>query len=247
MSLKHHEGWSIPFDHPFYPPLPAHYRQVQFQYVFFRADAAGIARLLPEPLEVAPGGLCVAAGLRVPFCTSYGAFNEALVQLQCLFRGQLGWYCSHVWHDGPSGIAAGREIYGTPKIFATLDVQMAGPTMVTRSTMAEMPVVAISSTMTAKCDVKDIPRMTPAWRLKIIPRADGPGPALKQLIDASAASQDFQAHVCLRGKGVVRFDPSPLCDITFLQPVAYLDAYYLEASYTETFATIAYDYLAEQK
>jgi acetoacetate decarboxylase len=217
---------------------------VQFQYVFFEADPAGVTRLLPEPLEPAPDGLCVAIGLRVPFCTSYGAFQEAVVEEKCRFQGQVGWYCSHVWHDGPSGIAAGREIYGTPKIFTTLDVRMAGRSMITRGAMGELPVVTISSTMEETTAPQAMPALTPAWRLKIIPRADGPGPALKQLIDCSAAVRDFEAHLCLRGRGVVRFDPSPLCDLTCLQPRACHDAFYLEASYTETFATIAYDYLA---
>ena len=27
------EEWSIPHTHPFYPPLPAHYRNVRFQFV----------------------------------------------------------------------------------------------------------------------------------------------------------------------------------------------------------------------
>ena len=91
-----------------------------------------------------------------------------------------------------------------------------------------------------------MPALIPAWRLKIIPRADGPGPALKQLIDCTSATQNFQAHLCLRGKGMVQFQPSPLCDVTCLEPREYLDAFYLEASYTETYAHIAYDYLAQR-
>ena len=31
MGLPHDEGWAIPFDSPYYPPLPAHYRGVWFQ------------------------------------------------------------------------------------------------------------------------------------------------------------------------------------------------------------------------
>lgn len=246
MSLAHDEGWTIPFDSPFYPPLPAHYRHVQFQFVFFQADPTGVARLLPEPLEPAPDGLCVAIGIQVPFCTNYGAFNEAVVEQQCTFRGQVGWYCSHVWHDGPSGIAAGREVYGTPKIYTSLDVRMVDRTMLTRGVMGGIPVITINSTMEEHIESEKMPSLTPAWRLKIIPRADRPGPALKQLIDCTAATQNFQAHACLRGRGVVKFEPSPLCDVTCLEPRAYHDAFYLEASYTETFATIAYDYLAEQ-
>ena len=110
MGLPHDEGWAIPFDSPYYPPLPAHYRGVWFQHVFFEADPAAVSRFLPEPLEASPDGLCTAVGIKVPFSTSYGAFNEAALMLRCTFRGEAGWYISHVWHDGPAGIAEGREI-----------------------------------------------------------------------------------------------------------------------------------------
>ncbi len=246
MRLPNDQGWSMPFDSPFYPSLPAYYSHVRFQYVFFQADPAGVARLLPEPLEPSPDGLCVAIGLHVPFCTNYGAFNEAVIEEKCRFRGQEGWYCSHVWHDGPAGIAAGREIYGTPKIFAALDVAFQDRTMITRATMGRMPVITVSSTMEAPIASEEMPSLTPAWRLKIIPRADRPGPALNQLIDCTAAVRDFRAHVCFRGRGVVKLEASPLCDVTCLRPVAYHDAFYLEASYTETFAKIVHDYLAGQ-
>src|SRR5215469_9050736 len=121
MSLKHDDGWNIPPDAPFYPPLPAVYRGVKFHFLFFTARPQAIAQLLPEPLEPDPDGNCVAAGIDIPFCTSYGAFQEVFLALKCKFRGQFGYYCSHILHNGPAGIAAGREIYGSPKIFATLD------------------------------------------------------------------------------------------------------------------------------
>lgn len=243
MSLSHDEGYSIPFDSPFYPSLPAHYRDVAFQFVFFRADPKAVGRLLPKPLAPDPGGLCIAMGIRVPFCTSYGAFHEAVLEERCSFRGQPGWYCSHVWHDGPRGIAAGREIYGTPKVYADVEVEIVERVMHTRAALAGTRVVAISSTMEEPVAIEAVPRLTPAWRLKMIPRADGPGVALKQLVDCTAATRDYVAHQCFRGRGVVQFAPSPLCDMTGLEAQEYGDAFFVEASYTETYGTIAYDYL----
>ena len=116
MGLKHDDGWNIPADNPFYPSLPAVYRNVRFQFVFFHAAPAAVQSFLPEPLEAAEDGLCVASGLEVPFCTNYGPFQESFIVMKCRFRDQTGFYCSHVFHNGPAGIAAGREIYGTPKV-----------------------------------------------------------------------------------------------------------------------------------
>jgi acetoacetate decarboxylase len=245
MGLPYDEGWTMPFDSPHFPPLPARYRNVQLQYVFFEADPAAVGRLLPEPLLPDPDGLCAAIGLRVPFSTAYGAFNEAITELRCSLDGRPGWYCSHVWHDGPRGIAAGREIYGTPKIFSELEVRLAEGTMLTRASMAGVPVLTISSTMETRITSSDLPAFAPAWQLKLIPRADRPGPAIKQLIDAANATLDLEILVAYRGRGTVHFEPSPFGDLTGLRPLEYGEAFYFEADYGEGFAKIAYDYLAD--
>ena len=243
MGLAHDEGWAIPFDAPPYPMLPAWYRGVQFQTVLFRADPAEVAKLLPEPLEPSPDGWCAATGIRIPFSSAYGPFLEAFVEQKVTFRGQTGWYGSHVWHDGPRGIAAGREIYGTPKIFSELDVRIVEASMLTRASMSGVAVITISSSMEVPIAASDLPSHAPSWRLKIIPRADRPGPAIKQLIEGSVATLDFELITAFRGRGTVKFEPSPFSDLTGLRPLEYGDAYYYEANYGEGFAQIAYDYL----
>ena len=243
MSLPRSDGWAIPFDAPLYPPLPALYRNVEFQQVFFRTDPGQMARFLPEPLLPSPDGMCLATGIRIPFSTAYGAFNEAALDIKCVFNGVTGWYSTHVWHDGPKGIAAGREIYGTPKIFSAIEIRQLDASMLTRASIGGVPIITISSTMEQAIPASDLPAATPSWRLKMIPRADRPGPAIKQLIDGTSATTDLVMHVAYRGKGTVHFEPSPAGDFTSLAPIEYLGAYYFEASYSEGFATIALDYL----
>lgn len=247
MGLERSAGWAMPFDAPFYPPLPAYYRNVEFQQVFFRADPAAMARFLPEPLVPSPDGECLAVGIRIPFSTAYGAFLEAALDIKALFNGKPGWYSTHVWHDGPKGIAAGREIYGTPKILSDIDIRTLDASMLTRASIGGVPIITISSTMDAPIAASELRDTSPAWRLKLIPRADRPGPAIKQLIDAGAATTDLQVHVAYRGRGTVHFEPSPQGDFTGLAPIEYLGSYYFEASYSEGFATIVHDYLAGEK
>lgn len=243
MSLKHNDGWAIPADAPFYPPLPAVYRNVRLQFLFFTARSEAVKGYLPEPLEPSPDGLCVAVGIEVPFCTSYGAFLEAAIVLKSIFRGQTGYYCSHAFHTGPAGIAAGREIYGTPKVFADISVKQIERSMLTEVFMGGIPVLRLSSIAAQVVTSQAMPSLKPAWRLKIIPRADGPGPGLKQLIDCSNTTQDQTVHFCARGRGTVAFTASPFVDLTSLEPVSYGDAFYMESSFSETYAEILYDYL----
>ena len=246
MSLGHNEGWCIPPDSPFYPPLPAIYRNVKMQLLFFHAPVAAVKAFLPEPLEASPDGLCMAAGLEVPFCTSYGPFLEAFLQLKCTFGREEGYYCSHVFHDGPAGIAAGREIYGTPKLYSDLTVRYVDRAMTTEARLGGVRVLELSTHAGSVVSADSLPSLAPSWRLKVIPRADGPGPALKQLIDGSKAGRDQTVHFCARGKGALSFGASPFLDLTPLHPVDYGDAYYLETSFSESlYAEIVYDYLAK--
>jgi acetoacetate decarboxylase len=246
VGLAHDAGWAIPFDAPFYPELPAWYRGVRFQQVLFRADPGEVSRLLPEPLTAHPDGVCVATGLQIPFSSAYGAFLEAAIEQHAVFNGESGWYTSHVWHDGPRGIAAGREIYGTPKIFSEIDVSFSDGSMLTSAKVGGVQAIAVSSTMEVRVGAGDLPALAPSWRLKLIPRADRPGPAIKQLIEGSVATNDLEVLVAFRGRGTVTLGATPLGDVTGLRPLEYMDAFYYEANYSEGFAAIVYDYLAER-
>lgn len=232
--------WTTPLGLPFYPPLPATYRGVKFQLVRFIADPASIAPLLPELLEVSPDGECFAAGLEVPYSSSYGAFEESFLLLTCRFRGRKGYYCSHVFHNGPEGIAAGREIYGTPKIFAKIEVTHREHQMRTFASIRGGDAwMSVETACAETIAPETLPVLAPSWRLKLIPRADRPEPAIKQLIDGSGAGRNQVIHASRRGTGAVRFGPA----LAALAPLSTGDAYYFETSYEEHFAEIVYDYL----
>ena len=245
MGLKHDDGWSMPTDDSFYPPLPAIYKNVSFQYVFFYADPTAVQKFLPSPLKAAEDGLCVGTGMAVPVCINYGPFEESFIVLKCHFRNQTGFYCSHVFHNGPAGIAAGREIYGTPKIYAELKVSKSDQSMATKTSLGGVPVLNIDSTMSTVPLNKQMPSLNPSWRLKIIPKADGPGPAIKQLIDCSKTTQNLEIYDIATGHGKSTFGASPQCDLTKLSPLAYGNAFYVKCSYIESYAEIAYDYLGD--
>ena len=245
MSSADGSGWSMPYRHPFYPPLPATYRDVRSQLVRFEADPDAVARFLPDPLRPSPDGLCVAAGIQVPFCSAYGPFNEAFLMLKASFRGADGWYLPFIWHDGPAGIAAGREIYGAPKVYASIETAFDGSTMRTVASMGGVPAITVTTTLDEAIPPDALPSLAPDWRLKVIPRADGPGPAIKQLVDASGANSDVTVAAAFRGAGSVTFGASPLSDFTALGPGAVRDAFYSESSFLEGFGRIVHDYLAD--
>lgn len=236
---------NMPAFSPYYPMPPARYRNVKFHFVYFRAALDAIDRILPDCFEPAEDGFCAACGLTVPWAANYGAFDESFLVVKCTFRGQVGYFAPVVFLNSRSSIPAGREIYGTPKVFADMEVTFDERVMSTRTLLAGGSALIIRSTLHREADPQDMPTLTPAWRLKVIPRADGKGADVLQLIDATTTTTDTTVHVCRAGDGVVQFDPMPIYDLSDFTPLEYYGAYYLETDYTENFAEIVHDFLQE--
>ena len=243
MSIPLTSITGMPAFSSYYPMPPARYRNVQFQTVYFRADVAAIERVLPDCLEASDDGFCAAIGLSVPWSANYGAFQESLVIVRCRYQGQVGYFAPVVFLDSRSSIPAGREIYGTPKVFAELTVTMDERVMVTETRIAGTSALGIRSTMHREAIPDDFPTLTPSWRLKVIPRADGPQADICQLIDGADATSDVSVHVCRAGDGVVEFHPVPTFDLSDFAPREYFGAQYLEMDYTEGYARIVRDFL----
>jgi acetoacetate decarboxylase len=234
---------SMPAFSPYYPQPPARYRNVRFQWVSFRADPAAVDAYLPDCFTPAPDGFCVAFGLSVGWCSAYGAFEEAGVFVRCQWRGQTGYFCPVCFLNSRSSIPAGREIYGTPKVAADITVAIDERVMFTEVRLAGGTVLGLRSTMDRPASAADLPALAPAWRLKAIPRADGQGCDVLQLIDAAPAAGDVTAHVARAGEGVVEFSPSPVYDLSRLAPREHLGAHYAELDYTEGYGVIVHDFL----
>lgn len=235
----------MPFHAPFYPRLPATYRDVRIATLAFRADPGAVAALLPDGFTPDPDGACVAVGVEVPFCSAYGPFGEAFLWVRARWRGETGWYLPIIWHDGPAGIAAGREIYGAPKVFAAIETGFVGPTWRTSVTMGGQPVFNLGVTLESPIDPIDLPAYAPDWRLKVIPRADGPGTAVHQVVDAAVAGSDATVAAAFRGLGTVTFGASPLCDLTSLGSTHAGQAFWRETSFREGYGRVVADLMAE--
>lgn len=234
-------GYAMPPHRPYYPPLPTYYRDVRFQLVYFRADPARLRALLPEPLEPAADGLCVAFGIDVPFSSSYGPFHEAGIQIKVTFGERTGFFNSHLYLDNVMAICSGRERWGAPKEYAQVQIEQHNNLLVTRTRKEGVNIMTITSDLGEPTTPDALIPMFPSYRLKLIPRADGPGAAIKQLV--TAAPQNVTTHLLYQGSGTVSFDASANSDLRLFGPVEETMAFYQIASYTETYGEVVYDYL----
>ena len=234
----------MPAFSPYYPMPPARYRNVRFQFVYFRADVSAVERVLPACFEASDDGFCAAIGLSVPWSANYGAFEESVLVVRCRLDGQEGYFAPVAFLNSRSSIPAGREIYGTPKVYAEIDVGFEERVMVTETRLAGTSVLSIRSTMHEEATPEEFPALTPSWRLKVIPKADGKGQDVCQLIDGAPASQEVTVHVCRKGDGVVEFHPVPTYNLDDFTPREYFGAQYVEMDYTEGYGEIVRDFLA---
>ena len=245
MTIKMDRIANMPAFSPYYPMPPVRYRNVQFQFVFFRADVSSIDRVLPECFEPVEDGLCVATGLTVPWASNYGTFDESLLSVPCTYKGRRGYFAPVVFLNSKSSIPAGREIYGTPKVYADMTVTMDERVMYTDTFIANASLLSIRSTMHREANPEEIPDAQPSWRLKVIPKVDGTGPEIMQIIDPTNVTTDQVVHTCRAGDGVVQFNPSPIYDLSDFEPISYHGAYYLEMDYTEGYGAVLHDFLKE--
>lgn len=228
----------------YYPMPPARYRNVKIQHVYFESSISAIAKMLPECFEPSKTGLCIATGLSVGWSGNYGSFNESALSVSCTIDGVDGFFTPVAYLNSRSSIPAGREIYGTPKVFADVRVEMDERVMVTDTLIAGASAMSIRSTMQSELDPKNLPNGGPSWRLKVIPKADGTGVDVMQLIDGSNVMSDTEVHVCRSGDGIVEFDSVPLFNLAELTPISYYGAYYMEMDFTENYGEIVHDFLS---
>ena len=124
-------------------------------------------------------------------------------------------------------------------------VEQAERVMATTASVGGVDIAAVRSTAHLPCDPADLPDLTPMWRLKVIPRADGNGLDVLQLVSGGRQAADTVVHVSRAGDGVVEFRPSPVFDVMGLEPREFTGAFYAESDFTEDFGVIDRDFLKE--
>ena len=243
MSIPINDIVTMPAFSSYYPMPPARYIGVRKHIVFFRAEIDAVNRILPDCFEPSDDGLCAASGLTVPWSANYGEFQESYLTVKCSYNGKSGYLTPVAFLNSRSSIPAGREIYGTPKVYADIDVGMDERVMYTDTLIAKSSVLSIRSTMDKKVAVSDVPGLNPSWRLKVIPKVDGKGVDVMQIIDGSKVATEVSVKVSRKGEGVVEFSPSPIYDLSDFKPLEYFGAYYFETDFTEGYGEIIHDFL----
>lgn len=233
---------AMPWHAPTYAGIPVYFEQVETQMVEFEADPEAVQALLPEPLKAHPDGRIIAVALKVGN-SGAGAFREAGLYVRCSHGEETGVFCSHLYLDNAAAISAGREMLGYPKEHAeitfeehetvrTCEVRRGGVVIMRISTSHEVPV-----------DEAVLPDMMPVYNLKAIPRADGPGPALLQLLRSNG--ENFGDSRQYGQDGSLVLASSAKSDLAPLSPRRIHGGYLHFGNFREDYHDIVIDYLKE--
>ena len=142
----------------YFPKPPAIYKGVKSHQIHFKADKNAISRVLPSCFEPSDDRLCIASGMSIEWCSNYGQFEESTLSVKCKYKNYEGYFCVIAFLNSKSSIPAGREIYGTPKVFADIKVGMYERIMYTNTEIANQSIMNIRSTMEKKIDIEQLPK-----------------------------------------------------------------------------------------
>ena len=239
--LAQGDGDVLPAHRSTYPSIPTFYRGIETQFVEINVDPEVARAHLPEPLEVDPAGGAVVCSLKIGL-SSYGPFNEAGLYLRCFYEGKPGVYNSHLFLDNVTAICAGRERWGVAKEFATITFQDHENVRVCEVVKEGALLMRISTIWDAIAEEESLPALAPNYNLKLIPKADGPGAAIKQLVryESEPVGQSIQYS----GRGMAEFRSTAKTDLAPFTPLKVGSGFYHIGDLKELHGTVIIDYLA---
>lgn len=235
-------GEIMPIHRPTYPAPPVFFEDVETQLVEFEVDPEIIQAHLPEPLVADPSGRVIAVSLKVGR-SNCGPFYEAGLYLGCVYDGAVGVFNSHLYLDNSDAVTAGRELWGYPKEFAKISFSTQGGVLTCEVERQGSTIMKISTACHDPADEASLPSMKPHYNLKMIPRADGPGPGIKQLLRSN--NEAYGSSRQYIGSGTVCFGRSAMANLEPFEPARVVSSHYHIGNLREDYHSIVLDYLKE--
>jgi len=204
-------GYDMPVDAPLYSKPPIYYKNNEAISLTYETDEAAVAEMLPAGLGVPSPPTATLMLIRYPFST-LGPYEEAILSLGCTWQGEPRSYIAHIVVNTDPPMAAGREIWGFPKKFAEITLQIegdliwgtmdrpAGNRICTGVIRPEVPVNLEEAKQIA----------VPALSLRVIPSPEeGAPPSLMELVEVPPNNTTLEAW---QGPGFVEFNSKSTID-----------------------------------
>ena len=234
----------MPLTSPAYPKGPYRFIDRTYFTIAYRTDPKALEAVVPEPLKVV-GDVVKYEFMMMPDSTGFGSYNESGQVIPVEFNGVQGSYTHAMFLNDEAPIAGGREIWGFPKKLAQPSVEVVQDTLV--GTLDMNGVRVATATMGYKYETLDAAEVqkgmnAPGWLLKIIPRADGTGPQICELVEFRL--EDLNVKGAWAGPAGLEFYQHALAPLTDLPILEVLGATQVHTDLTLGLGKVVHDYLA---
>lgn len=236
-------AFAMPFVNPAYPPGPYKFYNREYLVITYRTDPEKVRIAVPEPLE--PTDPVVKYEfIRMPDSTGFGDYTESGQVIPVAFRGKQGGYVHRMFLNDHPAIAAGRELWGFPKVLASPSLQVESDTLLGKLDYG--PVRVVTGTMGYKHKAADAAAVkaaleTPNYLLKIIPHVDGSA-RICELVEYYL--QDVQLKGAWTGPAALHLQPHALAPVSDLPVLEVVSALHMIADLTLGLGKVVHDYLA---
>ncbi len=240
-KLNVNQAFAMPAHAPIYLKPPAYYRDFYAILGIFKGNPDGISETVPDNLDLVTLGdnkpLFMYFQAYYPFSSLYGSYNEVVISPLVLYQNQPHLFVSYIYVDNDSALTAGREIWGFPKKFAKMKLEIQGESV---EAVLERPAgrKLISSQMRierqAKMDELQASGIgsSPTLLLKLIPNADTESKPSAELVKVEVkmmprTSTSDNSLELWSGKLVLNFVEESLTDPIFkFGPAEPVSAYF---------------------
>ncbi len=223
------ERWVLPEGSPLYPTLPYVYEQYRRLSVYFRAPEEAVRQILPAPLEYV-SDVAEAFILSVPQVSGLVPYSEGGIVVTARYRDIVGGHVAYEYVENDDSLAAGREIWGYPKKLAAVGYREGGERV--EGSLRRRGVRILNAEAVLDGSPIQPPRLLPRLVVRRIPRVDGPGLELEQVI-----LNDLEGTVAERrtGRGHLAFEASDWDPLYKLGPLEVLGAALTVGSFVLTY------------
>lgn len=240
------KAFAMPLTSP--SALQIDYKFVNREYfiIAYETDYDVLQEIVPEPLKVI-SNVVKFEFIRMPDAHGFGSFTEAGQVIEVEYEGKPGTYSHMMFLDDLAPIAAGREIWGFPKKYASPKLQIDVDTLVGTLKYNSLPVAV--GTMGFKYQELDAEKLqhgmetTPNYLLKIIPHANGRDMSVCQLIKYYL--KDMKVHGAWTSPAALQLFDHALAPVAKLPVRKVISGTHLVADLTLGFGEVVYDYLSE--
>lgn len=180
-KLDINKVFSMPIHAPHYLKPPIHYYNSPLIFIVAKANLEGVSQMVPDNVDVLTldgKPLVLVYQAYYPFSDLLGPYNEAVIAPFVMLDNNVYQYVSTIFVDNDAALTCGREIWGYPKKFAYMKLEVAGEVV---EAVLERPkgrrLMSTQLRIEKQASLEDLKAMgvsfpTPTLTIKVIPKSD---------------------------------------------------------------------------